>query len=156
MFGTALHRLLELTDLKMTPSLSELAAGVAATAGLRNTEDLEAYALSALESVPVRRAAAREHWLELPVMVPEAGRTVEGIIDLMYREDDGRLVIADFKTDVSAGQDELAAYWRQLGTYAQMIERITGEHVGELVLIFCRTGGAQVLHRTLTGGTEES
>lgn len=147
-FGTAMHRLLELTDLEITPSLSELAAGVAAAAGLRNTEDLEAYALSALESVPVRQAAVREHWLELPVMVPEGDRTVEGIIDLMYREDDGSLVIADFKTDVSVGPDQLAAYWRQLGTYARMISRITGEAVSELVLIFCRAGGAEVLRRT--------
>lgn len=147
-FGTALHRLLELTDLELAPSLSELAAGVAAAAGLRNTEDLEAYARAALESVPVRRAAAREHWLELPVMVPEAGRTVEGIIDLMYREYDGTLVVADFKTDVSVGQDQLAAYWRQLGTYATMISRITGEAVNELVLIFCRAGGAEVLRGT--------
>ena len=147
-FGIAVHRLLELTDLELSPALSELVAGVAAAAGLRVVSDLEAYARSALESVPVRRAAEREHWLELPVMVPEADRTVEGIIDLMYREDDGSLVIADFKTDVSVSADQLAAYWRQLGTYARMMERITGEHVGELVLIFCRAGGAEALRRT--------
>ncbi|MBO0907783.1 UvrD-helicase domain-containing protein [Arthrobacter sunyaminii] len=147
-FGTALHRLLELTDLELAPSLPELAAGVAAAAGLHVVSDLEAYARSALESAPVRRAAGRERWLELPIMVPEQDRTVEGIIDLMYREDDGSLVIADFKTDVSVGTEQLAAYWRQLGTYARMMERITGEHVGELVLIFCRAGGAEVLRRT--------
>ncbi|WP_433123002.1 UvrD-helicase domain-containing protein [Arthrobacter koreensis] len=147
-FGTALHRLLELTDLELTPSLPKLAAGVAAAAGLRIVQDLEASARSALESEPVRRAAEREHWLELPVVVPEGDRTVEGIIDLMYREDDGSLVIADFKTDISIGQEQLAAYWRQLGTYARMVERVAGETVSELVLIFCRADGAQVLRRT--------
>ncbi|MCQ1947563.1 exodeoxyribonuclease V subunit beta [Arthrobacter sp. zg-Y1116] len=155
-FGTALHRLLELTDLELSPSLSGLASGVAAAAGLRIPADLEAYARAALETVPVRRAADREHWLELPMVAPHGDQTLEGIIDLMYREDNGSLVIADFKTDVSVGAEQLAAYWRQLGTYALMIERITGEQVSELVLIFCRAGGAEVLQRTLTGGTEES
>ncbi|MCC3302150.1 UvrD-helicase domain-containing protein [Arthrobacter sp. zg-Y895] len=147
-FGTALHRLLELTDLELSPSLPGLAADVAAGAGLRNATDLEASARSALESAPVRRAAEREHWLELPIMVPETGHTVEGIIDLMYREEDGSLVVADFKTDISVSEDQLAAYWRQLGTYAKMIGRITGEEVSELVLIFCRASGAEVLRRT--------
>lgn len=147
MFGTSLHRLLELTDLELSPSLTGLAADVAAGAGLGNAADLEASARSALESAPVRRAAEREHWLELPVIVPETGHTVEGIIDLMYREDDGTLVIADFKTDISVGEEQLAAYWRQLGTYAKMIGRITGEEVSELILIFCRAGGAEVLRR---------
>ena len=73
---------------------------------------------------------------------------MEGIIDLMYREDDGSLVIADFKTDISVSEEQLAAYWRQLGTYATMIGRITGEEVSELVLIFCRASGAEVLRRT--------
>lgn len=146
-FGTALHRLLELTDLELTPSLPALAADVAAAAGLRVVSDLEASARAALESAPVRRASEREHWLELPIIVAEAGQTVEGIIDLLYREDDGSLVVADFKTDVSVGADQLAAYWRQLGTYARMVERVTGEHVGELVLLFCRGGGAGVLRR---------
>lgn len=146
-FGTALHRLLELTDLAVTPSLPELAAGVAAAAGLRIASDLEAAARSALESDPVRRAAVREHWLELRVVVPEGDHTVDGIIDLMYREDDGSLVIADFKTDVSIGQEQLSAYWRQLGTYARMVERITEEKVSELVLILCRADEAGVLRR---------
>ena len=57
-------------------------------------------------------------------------------------------MIADFKTDIAVSGERLAAYWRQLGTYAQMIGRITGEEVSELVLIFCRAGGAGVLRRT--------
>ena len=70
--------------------------------------------------------------------------TLEGIIDLMYREDDKTLVIADFKTDISVTQETLAAYWRQLSTYAGMVDRITGQKVDELVLIFCRAGDAEI------------
>jgi ATP-dependent helicase/nuclease subunit A len=74
--------------------------------------------------------------------------TLEGIIDLMYREDDGTLVIADFKTDISVTQERLTSYWRQLSTYARMVERISGQTVSELVLIFCRAGEAEVMHRS--------
>ncbi|MCQ1947571.1 PD-(D/E)XK nuclease family protein [Arthrobacter sp. zg-Y1116] len=139
---------MELTDLELSPSPPGLAADVAAGAGLRNAADLEASARSALEGPPVRRAADHEHWLKLPIMVPETGHTMEGIIDLMYREDDGSLVVADFKTDISVNEERLAAYWRQLGTYAKMIGQITGEGVSELVLIFCRASGAEVLRST--------
>ena len=72
---------------------------------------------------------------------------LEGVIDLMYREDDGTLVIADFKTDKQPQEETIAAYWRQLETYAAMIQRITGQTVGELVLIFCRESGAEVRRR---------
>jgi ATP-dependent helicase/nuclease subunit A len=69
----------------------------------------------------------------------------------MYREDDGSLVIGDFKTDISVKQETMAAYWRQLSTYAQMVERITGQTVSELVLIFCRPGQAELFRRRIEG-----
>ena len=111
---------------------------MASAYGLNDPAGLAERARSALRSAPVQRAADREHWLELPVVTSVDGVTVEGVVDLMYREDDGSLVIADFKTDISVQQETLAAYWRQLSTYAQMVERITGQTVSELVLIFCR------------------
>jgi ATP-dependent helicase/nuclease subunit A len=143
-FGTALHRLLELSDLKENENLDVLAERIASTAGLADPAGLAERARSALRSAPVQRAADRKHWLELPVVTPNNGMTLEGIIDLMYREDDGTLVIADFKTDIRVTQETLAAYWRQLSTYAGMVERITGQKVSELVLIFCRTGDAEI------------
>jgi ATP-dependent helicase/nuclease subunit A len=153
-FGTALHRLLELSDLRQNENLDVLAERIAATAGLADPAGLAERARSALRSTPVQRAADREHWLELPVVTPSNGMTLEGIIDLMYREDDGTLVIADFKTDISVTQETLAAYWRQLSTYAGMVERITGQEVSELVLIFCRAGNAEIRRQSRDVGAQ--
>ena len=48
----------------------------------------------------MQRAAAREHWRESYVgTVQEDGTVLEGFVDLIYREDDGSLVIVDYKTD---------------------------------------------------------
>ncbi|MBP1137336.1 ATP-dependent helicase/nuclease subunit A [Arthrobacter sp. PvP023] len=147
-FGTALHRLLELSDLKETENFDALAGRIASAAGLEDPAGLTERARSALRSAPVQRAAEREHWLELPVVTSVDGMTLEGIIDLMYREDNGALVIADFKTDISVTQERLMSYWRQLSTYARMVERITGQTVSELVLIFCRAGEAEVVRQS--------
>lgn len=147
-FGTALHRLLELSDLQETENFGSLAGRIAGAAGLEDPAGLAERARSALRSTPVQRAAGREHWLELPVVTSVDGMTLEGIIDLMYREDNGTLVIADFKTDISVTQERLSSYWRQLSTYARIVERITGQTVSELVLIFCRAGEAEVLHQS--------
>lgn len=154
-FGTALHRLLELSDLKENENLDVLAERIASTAGLADPAGLAARARSALRSAPVKRAADRKHWLELPVVTPNNGMTLEGIIDLMYREDDGTLVIADFKTDISVTQETLAAYWRQLSTYAGMVESITGQEVSELALIFCRSGDAEIHGQSRDVGAAE-
>lgn len=154
-FGTALHRLLELSDLRENENLDVLAERIASTAGLADPAGLAERARSALRSAPVQRAVDREHWLELPVVTSDNGMTLEGIIDLMYREDDGTLVIADFKTDISVTQETLAAYWRQLSTYAGMVERITGQKVSELVLIFCRAGEAEIRRQSRAVGAEE-
>lgn len=151
-FGTALHRLLELSDLRETAEFDQLAEDVANAAGLGDPAGLARRARFALASNPVRRAAEREHWLELPVVSSVADTTVEGVIDLMYREDDGTLVIADFKTDIRVTKETLAAYWRQLSTYAQMIQRITKQDVSELSLIFCRDAEAEVLRRKSRSG----
>ncbi|EMY35413.1 ATP-dependent exoDNAse [Arthrobacter crystallopoietes BAB-32] len=148
-FGSALHRLLELSGLQETESFGQLAEQTAALYGMEDALGLADRARSALNSEPVRSASTREHWLELPVVYPSGSMTVEGIIDLMYRKDDGKLVIADFKTDLGVTEERLAAYWNQLTTYAAMINKITGEKVSDLALIFCRSSEADVRKRLL-------
>lgn len=60
---------------------------------------------------PVRRSRPNlrgvRHWPHLgrrcnsPGSLPDGVTVVEGIADLVYRDDDGTLVIADYKTDVA-------------------------------------------------------
>ena len=52
------------------------------------------------------RARAARVWRELPLWFPEGAHLVEGIVDLVF-EEDGQLVVVDYKTDAIA--DEQAA-----------------------------------------------
>jgi ATP-dependent helicase/nuclease subunit A len=62
---------------------------------------------------------------------------VEGYVDLLYRDDDG-LVLVDYKTDQATGPEALAAYETQLGVYARAIEDATGDRVTRSILLFLR------------------
>ena len=80
---------------------------------------------------------------------PDGVTVVEGIADLVYRDDDGSLVIVDYKTDVGVSADTLEAYWAQLAIYADLLRNATGETVSRLQLVFCRPGQAAVVERAL-------
>ena len=78
--------------------------------------------------------------------VPFGDTVLEGYVDLLYRRDDG-LVVVDHKTDRVADDLELAgklaAYRLQLAAYALAVERATGETVVEARLVFCAPAGAR-------------
>lgn len=148
--GTAFHKLLELSGLQTGDDLAALSVGVAATFGLSNALALESMARSALASEPLQRAAAREHWQELKIAVPHKDQVLEGIVDLLFRDDDGTLTIVDFKTDVSVTTERLESYWKQLRLYAEAVNLATGNRVREANLLFCRPESSQVLCRTLS------
>ena len=61
---------------------------------------------------------------------------VQGIIDCMF-EEDGRIVILDYKTDAldENGEEELAGlYKKQLELYARAASQIMGKQAGEKIL----------------------
>jgi ATP-dependent helicase/nuclease subunit A len=68
-----------------------------------------------------------------------ADQVIEGIIDLIFREEDG-WVIVDFKTDtisdpeIKAGR--VALYRKQLDLYSACWEQMTGEKVKLRILQF--------------------
>lgn len=66
---------------------------------------------------------------------PEAETVlVQGIIDV-YFEEEGSLVVADYKTDVVEREEELIQrYKAQLDYYAEALERLTGKSVKEKVI----------------------
>lgn len=47
--------------------------------------------------------------MQLAGLGPDGITVVEGIADLIYRDRDGSLVIADYKTDVGVAQETLEA-----------------------------------------------
>lgn len=94
-----------------------------------------------------RSIASRERYTEAPFTLRTEGpngrpELLEGVIDLVFREDDG-WVVADYKTD--AGNDpgfakRLPGYRAQVTIYADCWEQITGERVKERVLMFTAQG----------------
>ncbi len=151
--GTAVHRVLELTELDGEADVEGTARLVVSASGVDalgiDAATLATMARSALAAEPVARAARLPHWLELPVTavrdLPETGPIlVEGVADLGYREEDGSLVIVDFKTDQGVTEPSVEAYWTQLNAYADLIAEASGQVVSALYLVFCRADPAHV------------
>ena len=94
-----------------------------------------------------RAMESDERHTEVPFAVnlgAEGGErdVLEGVIDLVFREN-GRWVVADFKTD--SGEDpgfeeRVGRYRAQVELYAECWEKVTGEAVGERVLVFTAQG----------------
>jgi len=75
---------------------------------------------------------------EQPFVFEYDGQLVQGVIDLFF-EEDGELVIVDYKTDKvfrgKAGEEELKKrYAIQLNYYADALEQLTGKKVKEKVI----------------------
>jgi len=99
--GRAVHGVLQAIDLATGDGLDQVVAAQCAAEGMvAYTDIVRGCVRSALESGIVRRAATRRHWRESFVgNVLDDGTVVEGFVDLMYREDDGTIVVVDYKTD---------------------------------------------------------
>jgi RecB family exonuclease len=87
--------------------------------------------------------AWRESYVSAPV--GDSGLILEGYVDLVF-EDDGSLVIVDYKTDRTT--DAAKAYELQLGAYVAAVRKATGLAVSEAVLVFSRQAS-----EALAGGT---
>jgi ATP-dependent exoDNAse (exonuclease V) beta subunit len=143
--GRAVHAVLQTIDLATGAGLVETAAAQAAAEGvLGHEKTIAALAQSALDSPVVQRAAARPFWRETYVAVPLDGITLEGYIDLAFRDDDG-LVVVDYKTDAVRGDEleaRLAHYRVQAAAYALAVADATGDPVVRCVLCLLDPAGA--------------
>lgn len=98
-------------------------------------------------SIWKRAMEADERHSEVPFAVnvgpgPGRGEVIEGVIDLAFREGD-RWVVADYKTDSGADPEfthRVGRYRAQVDLYAECWEHLTGEEVGERVLVFTSQG----------------
>ncbi len=131
--GSAVHRVMELCDLSDEASL-EVMAEAAARELERPDLAAEAAELAAAcwRSAPVRaaaRAAASDPervYREVPVGALTDGVVVGGAVDLLFRGDEGWVVV-DYKTDRVAEPQELLARYRPQGAaYALVAEALLG------------------------------
>jgi ATP-dependent exoDNAse (exonuclease V) beta subunit len=134
--GRATHGVLQVVDLATGAGLDAAVSSQCLAEGVVEYADVvTALVRSALSSEVVQRAAAREHWRESYVgtLQPD-GTVLEGFVDLIYREDDGTLIIVDYKTDAipaAALDARIAHYAPQLHTYTDLLP-----NTGRPVLLF--------------------
>jgi ATP-dependent exoDNAse (exonuclease V) beta subunit len=147
--GRAVHGVLQGIDLASGEGLTAAVAAQAAAEGVPAREGvIAALVRSALASAVVRRAAARPHSREVYVGCPLGDGVLEGFVDLLYRDDDG-LVVVDHKTDAWREEADLDAkvdrYRVQLAAYSHAVGVVVGEPVVRTVLLFL--GSARAVER---------
>jgi ATP-dependent exoDNAse (exonuclease V) beta subunit len=84
----------------------------------------------------------------MPVGALVDGVVVEGFIDLLYQDPDGRLAILDYKTDaVAAGgvDARFDRYRLQGGVYALLTGRATGREVSRIEFVFAAAGETRTI-----------
>ena len=99
--GRAVHGVLQTVDLATGDGLDQAVAAQCLAEGVTDFHSVvKDLVRSALDRTIVRAAAVRPHWRETYVGTElDDGTVLEGIIDLLFRDDDGTLVIVDYKTD---------------------------------------------------------
>ena len=153
--GRAVHGVLQVVDLASGDGIEDAVAAQCVAEGVVEFAPLvTSLVRSALDCDVVKRAAVREHWRESYVGMRQADETVlEGFVDLIYREDDGSLVIIDYKTDDApdaALPARVAYYAPQLNAYRTIIENAIDGPTGAPVLVFARRSSARSLE--VSGG----
>ena len=137
--GRAVHAVLQVVDLGTGAGTDTSVAAQCVVEGVTGQEPLvRALVESALTSALVRRAAERPNWRETYVGTVRAdGVVLEGMVDLVYREEDGSLVIVDYKTDaVPAGAiaSRVVYYRPQMDAYCEALAAATGDAVSATLL----------------------
>jgi ATP-dependent exoDNAse (exonuclease V) beta subunit len=148
--GRAVHGVLQSIDLATGVDLDGAVAAQCVAEGVTEHEDVvRGLVRSALESAVVRRAAARNHWRESYVGMRDEGIVLEGFADLVYRDDDGRLVVVDYKTDAipAAAVDARTAFYApQVQAYRRALSAATGARVDSVLLFLHPEQPAHAAH----------
>jgi ATP-dependent helicase/nuclease subunit A len=138
--GSAVHRLLEDLDLaqelgtQLEERRREVEAELSAMVAAERLETARARLIEVLDRLATGACLGRLGEIadqvlarELPLLLPPDGEAVGAIVgtaDLVYR-DNGRLVVADYKTDAVADDDEISErtelYRAQLELYARAL-----------------------------------
>ena len=167
-FGSALHEVLQtvvdrisgrlplagdasVDDIlaELDPGIEQLAQDCAMDYGVSTAGagDIARLANRALRSAAVIAGLrAPQLWSEIPVAAtidtPRGPVVIEGIIDLLYRDHAGQLVILDYKSDrvdsEAAVEVKLDLYRLQGAAYAAAVERATGDTVKAVQFLFVR------------------
>ncbi len=130
--GNVIHRLLAsgtVDPAELSRRVGDVVAAVAAESGV-DPSDLSRESGELLTSFLASPLAEHLREIEtlgreIPLLLREKdGRVYRGSIDLLYRDTDGRPVVADYKTDRETDPARLRQLYReQLGVYARAVGR---------------------------------
>jgi len=142
--GRAVHAVLQTVDLATLADLDIQARAQAEAEGIGERAAEVAKLVRAAASLePVREAVERgRFWREVPVGGPIEGGILEGVVDLLYEDGNGGLVVLDYKTEaISASEvDERLERCRPQGeAYAILVEAATKRRVSAVVFALPRS-----------------
>jgi len=144
-FGSFVHRLLELADFSKPETVRKIAPALAPAFPLTKeaVARAEAQAEAAL-SLPIMREAARATrvFREVPISYIEEDRLLEGICDLAFEDEKGWVVV-DYKTE-AIGEDQVLAqashHAAQLRRYARGLALASDSHQSRRFVVFTSLG----------------
>lgn len=154
--GNAYHRIMELMDFSPLPTTEELWLKMRqaeadttldpAYLPLIRKKKMEAFLGSSLAKRMEKAAEKKKLFREQPFVLGISAKRLEdrfpenetvliqGIIDAFF-EEEGELVVVDYKTDRVQGENELIKrYEEQLNYYADALEQLTGKRVKEKII----------------------
>ncbi len=146
--GSAYHRVMECLDYSVSVNLEGVKADIESMLETGKMNELQVKSVNPwdintfVQSDTGRRVANAVNYgsvrREQPFVFEYEGQLIQGIIDL-YFEEDGELVIVDYKTDrvnkSTAGEQELVKrYAIQLDYYAKALAQLTGKYVKEKII----------------------
>jgi ATP-dependent helicase/nuclease subunit A len=147
-FGRLVHKLLEWVpfDENAPEAVQRMAEALGASFGLdpsavRRAADHATRALA--QPVMVRARRAKRVWRELAVAFADDGQLKEGVVDLVFEEND-QLVVVDYKSDAVATEEEARRradpYRVQLQNYGRCLTQALGLPVRDRLIIFTAIG----------------
>jgi len=144
-FGNLVHRLLEWIPLDAPERAGLMAEALAPSFGVDPAlagHAAEAVGRALALPVMARARRAKRVFRELPLVFPDGADLIEGVIDLVF-EEDGQLVLVDYKTDhITADQllAQAAHHAPQLQLYGRGLAQATGQPVKERLVLFTTLG----------------
>jgi ATP-dependent exoDNAse (exonuclease V) beta subunit len=140
-FGKLVHRLFERLDWSQPGLLEKIAELEGKDLGATGPMIKRAKEIvrEALQSPILQRAIKSDNYQkEVPFTYKNNGTIFEGVMDLVFKEEDG-LVVLDFKTDLVKKEElnsKVEHYKPQLQVYSDAIKSIFGGPPKEIILFF--------------------
>jgi len=156
--GEAMHKVLELIDLRNPTDVEEVTRSVCELAGLTEHADEVLDLVNACLASPVmdRVRRAERIWREVPYTLRVDDGYVTGRIDLVF-EEDGELVVVDWKSDTVAPSSVSVAvegHREQGEAYVRALDQVPGPPAQQVIFVFPRARAEHSLS-ALRGSTDD-